>query len=114
MKRLLIAIAVLSFTIPTQAQTKGVVTETIPVKGNCEMCQKRIENAAYSKGVKLAKWDKTSQTLTVTYNSSKTDATTIAQGVANAGHDAGAVKATEKEYNKLPDCCAYKTNTHQH
>ncbi len=111
MKRILVAIALLSFTLPSNAQTKGVVTEKIPVKGICEMCQKRIENAAYSKGVKIAKWDKNTQVLTVTYNSAKTTPAEIAKSVAKAGYDAGDVKATEKDYNKLPDCCAYKTNT---
>ncbi len=88
---------------------KKVSTEskTIVVEGNCGMCKKRIENAAYIPGVKRAEWDKTTKELKVVYNGKKTTLTKIEQSVAKAGHDAGATKATKEDYKKLPDCCAY-------
>ncbi len=85
----------------------GIEATTITVEGNCGMCKKRIEDAAYIPGVKRAEWDKTTKELKVVYNNKKTTLAKIEQSVAKAGHDAGATKATEADYNKLPDCCAY-------
>ncbi len=85
----------------------GTESKTILVDGNCGMCKKRIENAAYIPGVKRAEWDKATKELKVVYNGKKTTLTKIEQSVAKAGHNAGATKAAEKDYKKLPDCCAY-------
>jgi hypothetical protein len=52
MKTITIIIAIL-FSINSQAQST-IKTTTIAVKGNCEQCKERIENAADIKGVKLA------------------------------------------------------------
>ena len=49
MKTITIIIAIL-FSINSQAQTT-IKTATIAVKGNCEQCKERIENAADIKGV---------------------------------------------------------------
>ena len=48
MKTLLIIIAFL-FSVNSQAQTT-IKTATISVKGNCDQCKERIENAADIKG----------------------------------------------------------------
>lgn len=109
MKRIIGIIALfLSFTSLSFAQDKDIATEKIKVSGNCSQCKKRIENAAYIGGVKRAEWDKSSKVLTVTYRPSKTSLTRIEENIAKAGHDAGEVKATDEDYGKLPECCAYK------
>ena len=85
-----------------------VKTETLAVKGNCEMCQTRIENAADIKGVKISKWDVEKKFITVTYDSTKTGIEKIQKAIASAGYDAGDVKGDDKAYKKLPPCCQYK------
>ena len=51
-----------------QAQTSSLVTITLKVSGNCEMCKERIETAAKGRGVKEASWDADSKLLTLTYD----------------------------------------------
>lgn len=116
MKRILGIIAIIAYTInPSFAQEKkDVVTEKIKVSGTCGQCKKRIEDAAYISGVKRAEWDKASKELTVTYRSTKTSAKKIETSIAAAGHDAGEVKASDANYNKLPECCAYKHDHADH
>jgi len=81
---------------------------SVKVDGVCGQCKKRIENAAYLKGVKYAEWNKNSQMLKVVYNNTKTTLEQIENNIAKAGHNAGDVKAKNENYKKLPDCCAYK------
>jgi len=78
------------------------------------MCKKRIENAAYIKGVKRADWNEETHILTVVYRTSKTDAQQIEHSIAKAGHTTENVEATEEDYKKLPECCQYKTNNCEH
>lgn len=88
------------------AKTKHV---QIPVKGSCELCKARIEKAAKSvKGVKMAMWEQKSQTLHLQYDPAVATPKKVMQAVAKAGHDAGTVKATTKDYKALPSCCQYK------
>lgn len=109
MKKIFGIIALLlSFTFAFAQGNKDITTEQIKVSGNCGDCKKRIEKAAYIPGVKRAEWDSKTQLLTVTYRPSKTSATQIETNIANAGHDAGDIKAPEEAYKKLPSCCAYK------
>lgn len=91
-----------------QAQNAKIQTDTLTVNGVCEMCKKRIEKAAFIKGVKMAEWDKYAQKLTVIYKTKKTSADLICRSVADAGHDTDKIKATDEAYGQLPDCCAYR------
>lgn len=113
MKKLLVFIVVIfsSLSFVFAQQGKDIVTEKHKVDGTCNMCKKRIENAAYVKGVKRAEWNKETHELTVTYKPSKTNTETILSAVAKAGHNTDEVPVTESDYNKLPECCQYKTNT---
>ena len=81
---------------------------TFTVKGNCEQCKERIENAADLKGVKYAKWDKKAQILSVTYKPEKITVEQIEKAIAASGHDAGEFKAGDESYKKLPKCCKYR------
>ncbi|MCD6063281.1 MAG: hypothetical protein K0R82_1192 [Flavipsychrobacter sp.] len=112
MKRLIVFLSIITSSIFVFAQEKEkeVVTEKYKVEGNCGMCKKRIENAAFVKGVKRAEWDKTSHELTVVYKPSKTNSEAILGAVAKAGHSSDKVQATEKDYKNLPECCQYKDN----
>jgi copper chaperone CopZ len=106
MKNLILIISLL-FSLPVFAQDE-IVTKKLRVEGNCSSCKKRIEQAAFVKGVKRAEWDKTTDTLTVTFNASKTNEETILQSIAKGGHSSPQFPAPEKAYNKLPQCCKYK------
>jgi len=90
-------------------QDKDIATEHYKVNGICEQCKKRIEDAAYIKGVKKAEWNVKTHDLTITYRLSKTSANTILTSVAKAGHDNDLVLATDEDYKKLPSCCLYRT-----
>lgn len=94
------------FLFGSSAQTK-TNTITIPVKGNCDQCKERIENAADIKGVKLCTWNEKTQTATVIYDPGKVKQQQIEEAIAKSGHDAGAAKA-QGSYTKLPDCCKYR------
>ena len=110
MKRLILFIAIICSSLQLLAQDKkDIVTEHYKVNGVCEQCKKRIEDAAYIKGVKYAEWDVSTHDLTVTYNISKTSADAILQSVAKSVHDNDKVKATDKDYHSIPSCCYYRT-----
>lgn len=97
------------------AQTgSDIATDSFKVQGNCEMCKKRIEDAAYIKGVKRADWNEETHMLVLTYRPSKTNPQAVMQHVAHAGHDTDKFKASDAEYKKLPGCCAYKTEKCNH
>ena len=91
------------------------VTKKFIVKGNCEMCEKRIETAARAvDGVTLADWNKDTKMMEVTYDSTKTSEDAVQLAIANVGHDTPMHKADPKVYNDLPKCCQYPIEEHPH
>jgi len=83
--------------------------QTFGVSGSCDLCKERIENAAKSvEGVSSAVWDLKTKKITVEFNSSQTNLNAIAKVIAQAGHDTEKIKATDKAYNQLPECCLYR------
>jgi len=105
-RTILLFITALLFSTQIQAQTT-VVTTTLSVKGNCEQCKERIENAADIKGVKVCKWDENTKIATITYDSKKTNLETIEKAIAKAGYETKNQKADPAAYSKLPSCCKY-------
>jgi periplasmic mercuric ion binding protein len=85
----------------------SIVTATLSVKGNCDMCKDRIENAADIKGVKNCNWDEKTKVAKIVFDSKKTDMLAIEKAIAAAGYDTENVKADQKAYSKLPKCCRY-------
>lgn len=92
---------------------KQINQDTLIVKGICEMCKKRIEDAAYGKGVKFASWEKVSDQLVVIYRADKTSLEAIEDRIVLAGHSTENREAGEDDYNKLPACCRYE-ELHDH
>ena len=83
-------------------------TEKIEVKGNCGMCEKRIEKAASAvEGVSKADWNKETKKLEVTFDDTKTTTDKIEMAVAAVGHDTPHHKASTAVYDELPGCCKY-------
>ncbi|PQA94445.1 TonB-dependent receptor [Chryseobacterium shigense] len=90
------------------------------VKGNCEMCQTRIETSAKKAGAKNAVYSIDLQTLTLETDG-KVSTDEILKKVADAGHDNEKFKSSEATYNGLPGCCHYQRDlqsppaeAHQH
>ena len=98
-------------TYSAQAQTKKNknAKHDVEVNGNCDMCKKRIENAAYSvKGVKSAEYHLDDHTLHLIINEEKCSVLQVEKAIANVGHDTKSVKATEEVYAKHHSCCQYE------
>lgn len=95
----------------TVSNDTKIRTEKIEVQGTCGMCKKRIEKAAYIHGVKRVEWNKETKILEVTYNSNVVTLEEISKSIAAAGHDANGIHADDTVYNKLPNCCAYRSGT---
>lgn len=89
------------------------VTKKFIVKGNCEMCEKRIETAAKTvEGVTQADWDKDTKMMEVTFDATRTSEDAVQLTIANVGHDTPMHKADPKVYNDLPKCCKYSKDEH--
>jgi hypothetical protein len=110
MNKIILSIATLA-TIAIQsctAQIKNVKTENVKVYGNCGMCKKNIETAAYKKKVSTAVWDKGNKTALLTYDSTQTTAEAILKKIALAGYDNQNFLAPDDVYAKLDMCCQYE------
>lgn len=109
MKKLLLIIGILFIGISNQAQEKNKNAKiAFDVNGVCEMCKERIEKAVLkTKGVKFCNWSIETHQLTVIMDERKVDELTIHKNIAEVGHDTQKVKATDKAYNNLHDCCKY-------
>lgn len=101
------------FGFASWAQT-NIEEVTFNVKGNCESCKKRIEEALEIKGVKTASWDVKSKMVTVVFNNKKTSVEKLHKAIAASGHDTELEKAPESVYKNLPHCCLYRDgNPHE-
>ncbi|MFO7862468.1 MAG: cation transporter [Salinivirgaceae bacterium] len=86
-------------------------TEKFEVKGNCGMCENRIEKAAKSvDGVSTADWDQKTMMLEVAFDEAKTSVDKIQKEIAKVGHDTPMHKADDDVYSGLPGCCKYDRN----
>ena len=106
----LIAVMVLvGFSVNAQEKKSKNAKHDVEVRGNCEMCKKRIEKAAYAvPGVKSAQWHADDQTLHLIINEEKTTPLEVQAAVAKVGHDTEKVKARDEDYAQLHTCCAYE------
>lgn len=110
MKKILSILTIIAFsTLSVVAQEKEKAKQVIDVKGNCEMCKKRIEKAALDvSGVRSVEWTSDKQAMTVYINPKKTTGLDVQTAVAKAGHDTQDVKATNEAYENLHSCCKYE------
>lgn len=102
---------VLFVSLSTQAQQpkNKNAKHDIEVNGNCEMCKKRIEKAAFTvKGVKSAEWHIDDHLLHLIINEEKCSTLDVKKALAKVGHDTDEVKATQEDYDKLHGCCMYE------
>lgn len=105
-RTILFLLAAIAVCISVDAKT---VKKTFKADGACNMCKERIQKAAKSvPGVLSAAWNKKTKVCTVVFDNKKTNLDKIEKAVASAGHDTDKVKAADKTYAKLPDCCKYR------
>jgi len=84
------------------------ITESFKVSGNCGMCKTRIEKTVKAEGATSASWDSKTQTLTVTFDPSKTNKEALSKKIASVGHDTEKYKSPDDVYASLPGCCHYE------
>lgn len=90
-------------------KSQMVKHDEFKVSGNCDLCKERIEKAAKSvKGVKSAVWNITTKKIHVEYDSMESSIDAVQKAIAKAGHDTEKVKADDKSYANLPECCKYR------
>ena len=111
---LIIALVFSVMNVSGQESDKKIATKKFIVKGNCNMCKERIENAALIKGVKFVEWDKMTDTLKVIFRPDRVTLDDLHKAIAESGHDTEKVKAKDEIYNKLPACCLYRDNAGKH
>jgi periplasmic mercuric ion binding protein len=109
MKKLILVALVTFLGFNAQAQDKNKNAKyAFEVNGSCEMCQKRIQKAAFSvSGVKSAVWDVKTHQLDLVLNEEKGTLADVKKAVIKAGYDTLEEKTTEDDYKKLPKCCQY-------
>lgn len=108
----ILLLAVLFAPATLSAQKAKLDTITIKTTAECDMCKSKIETElGRSKGVKTATVDLAKMTVTVVYNSEKTDPTKIKTIISNLGYDADEVKANNRAMKKLPACCQPKADS---
>ena len=111
MKRIVLLVLACLFSLTMVAQEKKSKNKKVVIKvaGNCGMCEKRIEKAAYTvKGVKNAEWHVDCQDIHLVIDETKCSADDVAKAIAAVGHDTGTIKADDAVYEKLHGCCNYE------
>jgi cation transport ATPase len=100
--------AIIFLSMGSATAQSSIVTDTLVVNGDCNMCKKKIETACFGlKGMKTANWDDEALKLIVSYDSKKTNADAILKRIALIGYDNQNYKADDKAYYKLEECCQY-------
>jgi copper chaperone CopZ len=85
-------------------------TEKFEVKGgDCEDCKTHIEQTVLEvDGVLQANWDMETKQIEVIFDDAKTSLEAVEIAIAKGGNDTPNQKATEEDYNNLPECCKYE------
>lgn len=111
-KNLLPILCLFFFTLNMNAQTKESGKAEIKVSIECDHCKvcetcglNFRDNMLKTKGVKMYELNEEKKTLTVYYNTKKTDLPAIRQAISKLGFDADDVKADPEAYKKLDGCC---------
>ncbi len=106
--KILLALCTLLVLGSCNAQIRNAHTVTVRVDGDCPMCEKTIEKAAYVKGEAEADWDVDAKTARITYDSTRTNVDAVLQRIAHAGYDSERYLAPDAAYAGLPGCCQYE------
>lgn len=96
--------------VACQAKINNAKTETAKIYGNCEMCQKTIQNAGSLDKIAKVDWNSDTKMATITFDSTLTNKEDILKRIAMSGYDSENHLATAEAYNELADCCHYERN----
>lgn len=111
--KLLMVVVLSSLVFGGFAQNQKSAEIEIKVSSQCSMCKETIEKAlAFEKGVTRSNLDLETHTVTIVYKPGKTSPEKIRKAISEAGYDADDVKANEKAYQNLPDCCKKPADRH--
>lgn len=106
-----IFLVLISFTTVSAQQSKNqkAIIKTAIYCNHCKQCEtcgKNFQsNMLKIKGLKMYELDEKEMTITVYYNSQKTNLQTIKTAISKLGYDADDVKADIAAYEKLDGCC---------
>ena len=79
------------------------------VWGNCEMCQKKIVEAAKSvDGVKKAHWNIATLKLSVKFDADLNSLDKIQKAISDIGYDNEGFRSKDEVYKNLHYCCKYE------
>jgi Protein of unknown function (DUF3347) len=107
LKNIALSLTALFLFSSCDAQIPNAKTEAILVYGNCGMCEKTIEKAAFKKDEAKADWDKDTKMAQITFDATKTNADAVLLRIAAAGYDSDKFTAPDDAYNNLHGCCQY-------
>lgn len=106
---LLLTAILFTGTVQAQKKTQKAVINTTINCDHCKMCETcgdLLEKKLLKQpGVQMITLDEKAMTITVIYNSKKTDLPTIKTAISQLGYDADEVKADVLAYEKLDGCC---------
>ena len=110
--KILVLFFAFSSTTCATAQQKSVQKVTIKTSitcdhcKECETCGTLLESTLLkTKGIQMITLNEKESTITVVYNTKKTDLPTIKTAISQLGYDADDVKADPAGYEKLDGCC---------
>lgn len=104
----LVLLPILGNAQQTQKNQKAVIKTSIDCSHckQCETCGQLLQPQLLKvKGMKMVELDEKAMTITVYYDSRKTDLPAIKTAIANLGYDADDVKANPEAYERLDGCC---------
>ena len=107
----LIILPTLVLSVGCNGQIKNAKTVSLKINGNCEMCEKNVENVGNKKKVSKVAWDKNTKIASVSFDVTKTSEDEILKRIALAGYDNEKFLAPDNAYEKLPKCCKYERKT---
>ena len=92
-----------------KSKEKTVIIKTMIYCDHCKECEscggKIQRDLSFDKGIQEVVLDEKAMTITVRYNSSKTNSEEIRKKIAAYGYDADDVKADPEAVAKLDECC---------
>lgn len=111
LKSVILVVAVFLFSnvaIAQKSNQKAVIKTVLNCDHckECETCGLRFKTEMLKiNGVKMYELDDKAMTITVYYNSKKTDLLSIKNAISKLGYDADEIKADPEAVEKLDGCC---------
>ena len=108
-KTFLVVLAFISLNANAQKTVQKAVIKTAISCEHCKMCDScggLLEKTLLKNiGIQMIDLDEKAMTITVIYNTKKTDLAAIRTAISKLGYDADSIKADVEGYEKLDLCC---------